>query len=298
MAPTPDTPAEGLLQQGVASRSALAVAMLRAAHQLLDQPPLFNDPLALSIVGPEHEATVRADPAQFDVGMRRMVRLAMAVRSRLAEDELTQAVARGVTQYVVLGAGLDSYGWRPHPPGLHVFEVDHPATQAWKRGLLHQAGLATPANVHFVPVDFERDQLADALRAAGCRLDQPIFFSWLGVTLYLTREAIFDTLSFVARLPPGSAIVFDYGIAPALLEPMEQWGVNQFVRKYAAEGEPWLSFFAPDELAAALRALGFGAVADVGPAELAARYQAGHPYITRFGGATHLMLAFAQNQTD
>jgi methyltransferase (TIGR00027 family) len=291
MAPTPDAPGAGLLRQGVASRSALMVAMLRAAHQLLDQPPLFNDPLAFAILGPEHGATVRADPAQFDAGMRRMVRLAMAVRSRLAEDELAQAVARGVTQYVVLGAGLDSYGWRPHPPGLQVFEVDHPATQAWKRGLLHEAGLATPGHVHFVPVDFERDRLADALRAAGCRLDQPIFFSWLGVTLYLTREAIFDTLAMVAKLPPGSAIVFDYGITPALLEPMEQWGVNQFVRKYAAEGEPWLSFFAPDALAAELRALGFGAVCDFGPAELTARYGAGHPYITRFGGATHLMLA-------
>lgn len=291
MAPTPDAPGAGLLRQGVASRSALMVAMLRAAHQLLDQPPLFSDPLALAILGPEHGATVRDDPAQFDAGLRRMVRLAMAVRSRLAEDELAQAVARGVTQYVVLGAGLDSYGWRPHPPGLQVFEVDHPATQAWKRGLLHEAGLATPDHVHFVPVDFERDRLADALRAAGCRLDQPIFFSWLGVTLYLTREAIFDTLAMVAKLPPGSAIVFDYGITPALLEPMEKWGVNQLVRKYAAEGEPWLSFFAPDELAAELRALGFGAVCDFGPAELMARYGAGHPYITRFGGATHLMLA-------
>ncbi|MBA5635800.1 class I SAM-dependent methyltransferase [Duganella sp. LX20W] len=288
---TPDAPGAGLLQQGVASRSALTVAMLRAAHQLLDQPPLFNDPLALAILGPENGATVRDDPAQFDAGMRRMVRLAMAVRSRLAEDELAQAVGRGVTQYVLLGAGLDSYGWRPHPPGLQVFEVDHPATQAWKRGLLQQAGLATPGSVHFVPVDFERDRLADALRAAGCRLDQPVFFSWLGVTLYLTRAAIFDTLAMVARLPPGSAIVFDYGVTPSLLEPMERWAVNQFMRKYAAEGEPWLSFFAPDALAAELCALGFGAVCDVGPAELAARYGAGHPYITRFGGATHLMLA-------
>ncbi|MBA5687012.1 class I SAM-dependent methyltransferase [Rugamonas apoptosis] len=291
MAQASDTLGEGLLQQGVASRSALAVAMLRAAHQLLDQPPLFNDPVALSILGPEHEAAVRAGPNQFDVGIRRMVRMAMAVRSRLAEDELAQAVARGVTQYVVLGAGLDSYGWRSHPPGLQVFEVDHPATQAWKRGLLQQAGLATPANVRFVPVDFERDRLTDALRTAGCRLDQPVFFSWLGVTLYLTRVAIFDTLDMVAQLPAGSAIVFDYGITPSMLEPVEQWGVNQLVRKYAAEGEPWISFFAPEALAGELRTLGFSAVADFGPAALAARYLAGCPYLTRFGGATHLMLA-------
>ncbi|HJV01434.1 MAG TPA: SAM-dependent methyltransferase [Burkholderiaceae bacterium] len=291
MADTPGAADQGLLRQGVASRSALAVAMLRAAHQLLDQPPLFNDPLALAILGPELAATVRADPGQFDVGLRRMVRLAMAVRSRLAEDELARAVACGVTQYVVLGAGLDSYGWRPHPPGLQVFEVDHPATQAWKRGLLHQAGLATPSNVHFVPVDFERDRLAEALRAAGCRLDQPVFCSWLGVTLYLTREAIFDTLAMAARLPPGSAILFDYGIVPDLLDPTTRWGIRQLMHKYAAEGEPWLSFFVPDALAGELRALGFSAVADFGPAELAARYLAGHPYITRFGAATHLMLA-------
>lgn len=282
---------KGLLEQGEASRSALMVAMLRAAHQLLDQPPLFDDPLALSILGPEHGAQVRADPLQFDTGMRRMVRMAMAVRSRLAEDELAQAVARGVTQYVVLGAGLDSYGWRPHPPGLQVFEVDHPATQAWKRGLLRQAGLATPENVHFVPVDFERDRLADALQAAGCRLDRPVFFSWLGVTLYLTREAIFDTLSMVAGLPTGSAIVFDYGVTPALLSAVEQWGVSQFVRKYAAEGEPWISFFAPEVLTAELRVLGFTDVRNFGPRELAARYLAGRSNATRFGGATCLMLA-------
>ncbi|MBJ7310481.1 class I SAM-dependent methyltransferase [Rugamonas sp. CCM 8940] len=277
----------GLLGAGRPSRSALAVAMLRAAHQLLDGASVFADPLALSIIGPELAAEVRDDPARFDAGLARVLRMAMALRSRLAEDELAAAVARGVRQYVVLGAGLDTSAYRNDVPDLRVFELDHPATQAWKRGLLRAAGIAVPATLSLVPVDFERDTLGAALAGAGCRLDQPVFFSWLGVTLYLSDQAIFATLAQVAALPAGSGIVFDYGVAPELLEPMARMGMQHIARKYAAEGEPWKSFFDPAVLARRLHGLGFGALADVGAAELLARYPAAHSV----GGGTRLMLA-------
>ncbi|MQA21587.1 class I SAM-dependent methyltransferase [Rugamonas rivuli] len=282
---------EGLLRQGVASRSALSVAMLRAAHQLIDQPLVFDDPLALAVLGPEHAETVRSTPEKFDTGIMRVLRAAMAVRSRFAEDELAAALERGVRQYVVLGAGLDSYAYRDPAPGLSVFEVDHPATQRWKRGLLEQARVAAPASLKYVPVDFERDDLADKLTAAGCKLDEPVFFSWLGVTLYLTNDAVFDTLAFVAGLPSGSGIVFDYGVVPELLNPMERMGMAYFAKKYEAEGEPWISFFAPEVLACELRALGFGDVSDHGADQLRARYLASRNDGLQLGGGTRLMRA-------
>ncbi|GJJ01444.1 S-adenosyl-L-methionine-dependent methyltransferase [Duganella rhizosphaerae] len=282
---------KGLLQQGVASRSALMVAMLRAAHQLIDTPLVFDDPLALSVIGPDHEATVRAAPEKFDTGVVRVLRAAMAVRSRFAEDELAQALRDGVRQYVLLGAGLDTYAYRNPVADLRVFEVDHPATQRWKRGLLEQTGVAAPASMSYVPVDFERDDLAEALTAAGCRLDQPVFFSWLGVTLYLTNDAVFDTLAFVAGLPPGSGIVFDYGVVPELLNPMERMGMAYCAKKYEAEGEPWISFFAPEVLACELRALGFGDVSDHGADQLRLRYLASRNDGLRLGGGTRLMRA-------
>lgn len=289
---SPDTTSpEGLLRQGQASRSALMVAALRAAHQLLDRPLVLDDPLALAILGPDLEAQVRADPGKYDAGMARLLRAAMVVRSRFAEDELSNAIARGVRQYVVLGAGLDTYAYRHRQRGLAVFEVDHPATQVWKRGLLERAAIAIPDSVHHVPVDFERDTLLESLRQAGCRLDQPVFMSWLGVTLYLSNEAIFDTLRQVASLPPGSAIAFDYGVAQEMLGPMERMGVAYLAAKFEAEGEPWRSFFAPDALAGRLRELGFAATADFGAGELSARYLAGRHDALRLGGATRLMLA-------
>jgi methyltransferase (TIGR00027 family) len=282
---------EGLLQQGKASRSALMVAMLRAAHQLLDRPLVFDDPLALPILGREHEDIVRAAPEKFDSGVVRVLRAAMAVRSRFAEDELARSTGQGVGQYVLLGAGLDSFAYRNALPGLKVFEVDHPATQNWKRSLLAQSGIDVPDTMRFVPVDFEHDDLAESLQAAGCNLDAPVFFSWLGVTLYLSTDAIFETLAFVASLPPGSGIVFDYGVVSELLNPMERMGMAYFAQKYEAEGEPWISFFAPEVLVSELRALGFGEVSDHGADSLRDRYLAGRNDGMRMGGGTRLMLA-------
>lgn len=280
-----------LLSEGQPSRSALMVARLRAAHQLLDVPAIFDDPMALPVLGPEDCVQVQSNARSYDAGFSRILRTAMAVRSRFAEDQLARAAAAGVRQYVVLGAGLDTFACRrQHDAALRVFEVDHPATQAWKRQLLAASGITVPSSLCFVPVDFERDVLADALRQAGCDLAQPVFFSWLGVTLYLTEAAIFDTLRLVASLPAGSAIVFDYGVQPALLDPLEKAGVEYFARRYAEQGEPWLSFFDPAELMARLRDLGFSTVQDFGRDALETRYLAGRADNLRLGGGTHLML--------
>ena len=284
-----------IIQAGQPSRSALMVAMLRAAHQLLDTPKVFDDPLALRILGAEHEAQVRTDPEKFNTGFSRVLRTAMVVRSRLAEDELARAMQYGVAQYVILGAGLDTFAYRygNSEPALRIFEVDHPSTQTWKRALLQQSALAVPTSLTFVPVDFEHATLAEALHNAGCRTDLPVFFSWLGVTLYLTREAIFETLQFVATLPKGSAIVFDYSVAPALLSPMERLGMAHFAKQCAAQGEPWKSTFEPAQLADELRRLGFAELEDLGAAELQMRYLADRQDGLRLGGGTRSMLALA-----
>jgi methyltransferase (TIGR00027 family) len=205
------------------------------------------------------------------------MRLYIAARSRIAEDALGAAVARGVRQYVVLGSGLDTFALRnPHTAaGLTVFEVDHPATQAWKRERIAEAGLPTPPALTFTPIDFEHQTLADGLTQAGFDAASPAFFSWLGVVPYLSREAVFATLAFIAGVP-GGEVVLDYGDPPAALPPEQRKAYEQRAARVAALGEPWQTFFHPPDLARDLRALGFSEIEDLGPAEMSARY---------FGGA-------------
>src|SRR5437867_9656572 len=192
------------------SATAHRVALRRAAHQLLDRPLVLEDPIALRIIGAEARAALEADPSRFeDSPIAPYLRASFAVRSRLAEDSLAEATQRGVRQYVVLGAGLDTFAYRnPHLSGsLRVFEVDHPATQAWKRSRLVEGGIAVPPNLTFVPIDFETVRLPTALAVAGFRDDQPSWFAWLGVTMYLTRPAFDQTLRFIAARPAGSGVV-------------------------------------------------------------------------------------------
>jgi len=241
------------------SATAYRVAMRRAAHQILDRPVVLDDPIALRIIGPRGAAKIEADPRRFDTGFGRALRLFLVARSRCAEDALAAAVAEGVRQYVVLGAGLDTFAYR-NPfaaQGLRVFEVDAPPTQAWKRELLTRTRIDAPASLTFVPVDFERQGLAEQLRAAGFRDDQPAFFSWLGVTMYLTREAVLSTLRFVASRPPGGGITFDYMLPPDRLSWVRRIGFYFVARRVARAGEPWTTWFDPDELARELRSMGF-----------------------------------------
>ncbi len=281
------------MQENQASRTALGAASLRAAHQILDEPKVFADPLALKIIGAEAEAALRADLPSVQTPERRSQRANIAARSRFAEDELAKAVSRGIRQYILLGAGLDTFACRnPHEKvGLRVFEADHPATQAWKRERLAACGLAPPKSLIFAAVNFERETLADGLGAAGFNADAPAFFSWLGVTTYLTREAVMQTLSFVAEQPQGSTIVFTYTTPPEKLEPQQRAAFAARAERVAALGEPWQSFFEPEELARDLKDLGFTQTEDLGPAEIQARYFTGRSDGLHPGRSGHLMKA-------
>jgi len=275
------------------SHTAYRVAVSRAAHQLLDEPHVLEDPIALAIVGAAAVAAIRAAPLRYRLPPARYLRAFLVARSRVAEEALAHAVRRGVRQYVVLGAGLDTFAYRnPYPAdGLTVFEVDHPATQAWKRGQLETAGIALPPSLRFVAVDFETQQLGEPLADAGLRADEPAFFSWLGVSMYLTRAAIGATLGYVAGLPRGSGIVFDYAVPPAGLSPVRRLVVHALLKRVAAAGEPWKTFFEPRALAAELRALGLTELEDLGPEELNARFFAERSDGLRTGALGRVMCA-------
>lgn len=258
------------MRAGQPSQTARGAAAYRAIHQTHEGGVIFRDPFAVKILDEETRAAldqIVADPAQ------RPMRLFITARSRFSEDALAASVARGVRQVVVLGAGLDTFSLR-NPfaeKDVRVFEVDHPATQAWKRERLEQAGIALPASLTFAPVDFERQGLAEGLANAGFDRNRPAFFQWLGVVPYLTREAIWATLDYIAGVP-ASAVVFDYTEPFENHAPERRANLMATAERAAARGEPWLSFFNPGELSALLRDRGFVGIEDLGFAEFVGRF--------------------------
>jgi methyltransferase (TIGR00027 family) len=279
---------------GRPSRTAERVAMRRAAHQRLDDPRVHEDPLALAILGDVEAAAVRAHPGGPERSLvATFLRAFLAVRSRVAEDALARAVATGVRQYVVLGAGLDTFAYRNPHPGLRVFEVDHPATQVWKRQRLTATRIFVPEDVVFAPVDLAVEPLAPALTTAGLRADEPSFFSWLGVTPYLERAAVLATLAAIVPLAAnGGGIVFDYSVPPGSLGVLQRLAFRRLAARVAAAGEPFRSFFEPASLVAEVRALGFRTVRDMTPDTLNAEYFSHRADGLRVGGAGHILLAF------
>ena len=257
------------MQQGP-SRTALAAAGHRAAHQLLDKGAIFADPLAVRIIGVAPDEIVRrAEARPAGRGMRWFI----AARSKFAETKLAEAVTeRGVTQLVVLGAGLDTFAYRnPFEGRLKVFEVDHPVTQAWKRQRLAEAGIAIPPSLVFAPVNFETDTLAEGLARAGLDPARRTFFTWLGVVPYLATEAIRATLAAIAGVAGGGEVVFDYSDPPETLSPeMAQHRADR-AKRVAAMGEPFLSSFEPAELHAMLGGLGLGEIDDLNPGGIVSR---------------------------
>lgn len=275
------------MQTGEPSRTAWAAAHHRAAHQLLDHGRIFADPLAVRILGEEPEAIIR-HAGERSSGRR--MRLFIAVRSRFAEDALAAAVQRGVTQLVILGAGLDTYACRGAlRHRLRIFEVDHPATQAWKRQRLAEAAISPSESLVYAPVDFERQTLAAGLTAAGFDPAQPAFFTWLGVVPYLTEDAIWSTLAFIAALPAPAQVVFDYGNPPESLSPEMRDRHERGAERVAGLGEPWITSFDSQHLRARLLALGFAEVEDLGPPQIVARYFPDRPAPHANGG--HILRA-------
>jgi methyltransferase (TIGR00027 family) len=275
-----------------ASATANRVALRRAAHQLIDRPPVFVDPLAIRFVEPEAAALFAANPRHFETSPSAShLRAFLSVRSRVAEDALAAAVARGVRQYVILGAGFDTFAYRNPLAALRVFEVDHPDTQAAKRRRLDQAAIAAPPNLTFVPIDFERQSLDAELRRAGFDDGAPAFFSWLGVTPYLVVDDVMSVLRFVAGRPAGSGVAFDYAILPSLLTPAQRVVVEALARRVAEAGEPFRSYFDPAALQAELRSLGFHEVEDLSPDAINARYFERRGDGLRVGSAARIVVA-------
>jgi methyltransferase (TIGR00027 family) len=257
------------MKPGQPSRTALAAAAHRAAHQVLEGSSIFFDPLAVSILGDE-AATLGFDAGEHP--SRRALRSFIAARSRFAEDALGDAYARGLRQLVILGAGLDTFAYRNPHTELRVFEVDHPATQAWKRQRLAEAGIDVPCSLTFAPVDFQRERLTEKLAIAGLDPGQSAFFTWLGVVPYLTEEAAFATLAAIGARGSGTQVVFDYADPPSTLpEPSRQAHLLRAAR-VAKLGEPWLCYFEPVALESRLAQFGFSEVEDLGPLEIARRY--------------------------
>jgi methyltransferase (TIGR00027 family) len=272
--------------------TAQRVAMRRAAHQILDKPVVFEDPLAIRMLGPEGARRLEAAPRAHEAHpVSKPLRAFLAARGRVAEERMSAAMAEGVRQCVILGAGLDTFAYRhgDRAPGVRFFEVDHPATQAWKRARLAAAGIAAPASLAFVPVDFERDALSDALAAAGFDLAAPAAFSWLGVSMYLGPDDVRATLRFVGARSKGSSIVFDYAIDTKLLNWFERWAYRRIAARVARAGEPWKSGFAPEALIAEMRAIGFTRTDDLDSKTINARWFKGRRDGLRVRRLAHVM---------
>jgi methyltransferase (TIGR00027 family) len=261
------------MREGIPSRTALRVALRRAAHQILDSPKVLDDPLAVPIVG-EAIAEIHANVSRHQSRVARAFRAFMVARSRYAEDQFAASVSRGIRQYVVLGAGLDTSGYRGTATSkdVKVFEVDHPQTQEWKKERLQAASVVIPPSVSFVPVDFERQNLPEELRAAGFRADMPAFVSWLGVVPYLTKEAASHTFSFLSGFPKGSGVAFDYAVEPSSLLLLERMAVRALSQRVARAGEPFRLFFVPNELDEFLKACGFHRIEQLASKEINERY--------------------------
>jgi methyltransferase (TIGR00027 family) len=256
------------MQTGRASRTALRVAQRRAIHQVLDQPPVLHDPIAIPLLGPKFTYDAEQESSRF----ARAFRAFMVARSRLAEDHLAQAVSQGLLQYVVLGAGLDTFAYRNPFAQIRVFEIDFPATQQWKRSLLAAASIPIPANLIFVPLDFEHMTLADGLAAAGFDFSRPAFFSWLGVVPYLSLPAFRSTLETIGRMPAGSGVCFDFAQPPEALEPEYLPVFYALAARVAAAGEPFRLFFTAAQLEQEFRAAQFTRIEICAAGELHDRY--------------------------
>jgi methyltransferase (TIGR00027 family) len=282
------------MKEAQPSATALRVAARRAAHQLFDEPKVLDDPLALPILGREAADRLSRSKLGEMSPVSRALRAFMVARARFAEDELARARTRGARQYVILGAGLDTFAYRQPPGGepFTIFEVDHPATQAWKRQRLAEAGIAVPPTVRYVVSNFEDGTLAKDLAAAGFLAQEPAFFAWLGVTMYLSDPPIDSTLDVVAASPAGGGLVLDYFLPRASLRPFEKLAFDELGRRVAGSGEPFRSFFDPAHIAGRLRSRGFTKLVDLDAAAINARYFQGRRDRLRIrGDGGHILSA-------
>jgi methyltransferase (TIGR00027 family) len=268
------TAQERIMRPEQPSQTMVQTAIVRAAHQLLDRPLVFADPLAVGLL-PEasQQAIVSAEAEHRTASMKRR-RAAVVLRSRFAEDRLAAAAARGVRQYVIAAAGLDTFPWRQpeFARTMRIFVVDLPASLDWSRRTFQARGLPTPTNLTFVPADLEQRDLCKALARHGFEHDCSMFCSALGIIQFLTREAVDALFRFAASCPRGSEIAFSFSPPDDELEAHEKSGLHESVARGERFGEPWLTRIGAGELTALLTRLGFSEI-DHLSAELAqARY--------------------------
>jgi methyltransferase (TIGR00027 family) len=249
-----------VIANGQPSLTAFTAAAARAAHLIVDgDPPIFADTLAQAMLGERAEELIGFHRAHGTHPILAGARAQVTCRSRYTEDSLAEGIGRGIGQYVILGAGLDSFASRSRLAGqIRVFEIDHPATQDWKRRIA-----PVPENVRFVPVDFTRDSLHDRLRQVGFDFALPAFVGWLGTTMYLEESSIEQTLAVVGGFAPGSEIIVNYMLPAGLRDAAGDSYAEQVGQAAAEWGEPWRSLFGPADMAALLRRHGFGPVRDV-----------------------------------
>lgn len=276
------------MERTEASTTALSVAKRRAAHQLFDGlPKVLDDPIAVKILGKSVAGRLRrssiAERTQWATALRAFV----VARSRFAEDELAKAYSRGTRQYVLLGAGLDTFAYRQEGkfPGLHVFEVDHPATQAWKCKRLKEADIRVPQNLTFVTLDFEKGDLLHSLQDAGFQMGSPAFFGWLGVVMYLTMPQLNGTLKSISETAKGGGVVFDYLLPYRHIPHVEKIAHKVLSNVVAAVGEPFRTLLLPGQVAGVLQGMGFTGVADLGRDEINDRYFRGRTDRLRIRGS-------------
>lgn len=255
--------------------TAARVALWRALHVEADASPhVFDDTVGLRLVAPDDDWRSRPDMSPFT----RPFRASIVARARFLEDLVEEQFDRGVDQYVILGAGLDTFAQRrPELASrMRVFEIDQPGPQAWKRQRLVELGLGVPSFLRLVPVDFEAgDAWWERLAAAGFDPGRPAVVASTGVSMYLTRDAIMATLRQVAALAPGSVLAMSFMLPIELADAEVRPGIERAAAGARANGTPFISFFTPSEMLAMARDVGFRAVQHVSADDLAARYFAG-----------------------
>ena len=252
--------------------TAVRTALWRALHTEIDaQPLVFDDRIGLQLVAPDEQWRNRPDMGPFT----KPFRASIVARARFVEDVVQEQAARGISQYVILGAGLDTFAQRKRDlaSGMNVFEIDQPATQEWKRERLTELGYGVPSTLHFVPVDFEAGNTWwEQLAASGFDASKPAVVASTGVSMYLSKEAVMATLQQVATFTPGSTLVMSFMLPIELNDPDIRAGVERAAAGAKASGTPWLSFFKPAEILALARDAGFVKVEHVSAAALAERY--------------------------
>jgi methyltransferase (TIGR00027 family) len=264
------------MEVGSPSRTAILTAVHRAAHFLIDDPPkILADSLARAFAGFSSDDEFLAAVDSYAFPDFAAHRASFALRNRYAEDQLAAAVASGTTQYVILGAGLDSFAYRCPDAlrGVQIFEADHPSSQAWKRGRLAELGMEAPSTLRYVSIDFERETLTARLDTGGVDRKARAFFSWLGVTQYLTGDAVLKTLrEIVSASMAGSEIVTTFVVPASILNRAESELLVAISERSASVGEPWLSLLEPREMIALMELAGFVDICCFGPEDAARIY--------------------------